>query len=413
MSAEASPHAAPPTPHAAAKLALPRSLPHGFAAAAASAGIRSGPGDDLLLIAAGAPAAAAAVFTRNRFAAAPIALSREHLRESGGRARAILINAGAANAATGEIGYADALRSTEAAAASLQCRREEILVDSTGVIGRRLPIDALVAAIPRLAASLHRDRVEAAARAIMTTDTAPKAAERRIAAADGGEISVVGIAKGAGMIHPDMATMIGVVLCDAALPPQRLQPSLHAAVRRSFNRISIDGDTSTNDAVFALASGARGEPASLAELDAAIAGLCLDLARMIVADGEGAQRLLEVEVRRAATPADALEVARTIGSSLLVRTAVAGGDPNWGRIVAALGRTGAAFSTQAVSISANGHPLFAAGAPCGGDPAALAAAFSAAAVTLEVDLAAGEHADRFLTCDLTAEYCRINGDYTS
>ncbi len=403
----------PPTPHAAAGVTLPSALPQGFSAAATAAGIRSGPGDDLLLIAADAPAAAAGVFTRNRFAAAPITLSRSHLEASGGWARALLINAGAANAATGEAGRADALRSMAAVAAAVGCPPEEVLANSTGVIGRRLPIERMVAAIPTLAASLARDRVEAAARAIMTTDTAPKAAERRIAAADGGEISIVGIAKGAGMIHPDMATMIAVVLCDAAVPPAGLQASLWNAVERSFHRISIDGDTSTNDAVFALASGRRGEAARAAELDAAIADLCLDLARMIAADGEGATRLLEVEVRGAATPQEAREAARTIGSSLLVRTAVAGGDPNWGRIVAALGRSGAAFDPHAVSISANGLPLFAAGGPAGGDPAALAAAFASPVVSLAVDLAAGGHADRFLTCDLTGEYCRINGDYTS
>jgi len=401
------------TPLAANPPRLPPRLPEGFRAATGRAGIRSGPGDDLALVVADGAASTAAVFTTNRFAAAPIELSRRHLAESGGRCRALLVNAGNANAATGAAGHEDARRTVEVLAASIDAAPREVLVNSTGVIGRRLPIDDLCKAIPRLAAALDGNAVAELARAIMTTDTAPKAAERRIPAADGGEISLVGVCKGAGMIRPDMATMIGIVLTDAEVDPPSLDALLRHACERSFNRLSIDGDTSTNDAVFAMASGRRGTPADPATLDGAFQELCLELARMIAADGEGARRVVEVRVRGAATETDARNVAETVGSSLLVRTAIAGGDPNWGRIVAALGRTRADFDPQRVRIEANGLSLFDRGAPAGGDLAGLAAAFTRDHVELAIDLAAGGCEDRFLTCDLTAEYVRINADYTT
>ena len=400
------------TPHARAAPPLPTAWPRGIRSATAAAGIRRGPGDDLLLLAAERSVPAAAILTRNRFAAAPIERCRAHLAASRGRAQAILINAGCANAATGAAGAADALRSVDGVAALVGCRREEVLVDSTGVIGPRLPIESLLARLPDLAASLDERGVANAARAIMTTDTAPKASERRVRGADG-EISIVGIAKGAGMIHPDMATMIGIVATDASIDPPGLDTLLRRCGDRTFNRISIDGDTSTNDAVFAIASGVAGAPADPAAFAAAFEAVCLDLARMIVADGEGATRVIEVEAIGAAIPQDAREVAATIGSSLLVRTAIAGGDPNWGRIVAALGRTRAAYDPQRIRISVGGLPLFAAGAPEATDRAALRQAFSAEHVQLQVDLAAGPHADRFLTCDLTEEYIRVNASMTT
>ena len=401
------------TPHAAAAPPVPRSLPRGFRGATAKAGIRKGPGDDLALVVADADASIAAVFTQNRFAAAPIALSRRHLAESGGLGRAVLINAGCANAATGEVGDDDARRTALVLAESLGTAPERCLLNSTGVIGRRLPIDSLCSAIPGLVASLDREAGDRIARAIMTTDTAPKGVERRVASAEGGEISIVGFCKGAGMIHPNMATMIGVLLTDAAVEPNRLARILGEACDRSFNRVSIDGDTSTNDAVFAMASGVAGAPADPVAFEAAFREACLDLARMIAADGEGAQRIVEVRVHGAATRSDATEVAATVGSSLLVRTAIAGGDPNWGRIVAAIGRTRAAFKPHRIRVEANGLALFAKGAPAIEDLAALERVFRSAEVRLEIDLAEGDHEDRFLTCDLTGEYVRINADYTT
>lgn len=401
------------TPHAAAAPPIPARLPRGFRGATGRVGIRKGPGDDLALVVSDAEASVAAVFTRNRFAAAPIALSRRHLAASGGRGRAVMINAGCANAATGADGDADAQRSAASLAAALGVRREQCLVNSTGVIGRRLPIEALCAAIPGLVATLDRDCGERLARAIMTTDTAPKGVERRVPAAGGGEITIVGFCKGAGMIHPDMATMIGVMLTDASIAPAALGTLLREACDRSFNRVSIDGDTSTNDAVFAMASGEAGAPADPAAFESAFREACLGLARMIAADGEGAQRIVEVVVRGAASAADAREVAETVGRSLLVRTAIAGGDPNWGRIVAAIGRTAAGFDPKRIRVEANGLPLFAQGAPAIEDLRALERVFSSGHVEIAIDLAAGSHPDRFLTCDLTAEYVRINAEYTT
>ena len=401
------------TPHAAAAPPVPRTLPRGFRGTTAKAGIRKGPGDDLALIVADAEATAAAVFTRNRFAAAPIVLGRRHLAASGGRGRAVLVNAGCANAATGAVGDADAQRTTRVLAEALGTTPERCLVNSTGVIGRRLPIDSMCEAIPGLVASLDRTCGERFARAIMTTDTAPKGVERRVASADGGEISIVGFCKGAGMIHPNMATMIGVVLTDASCDPASLARILRESCDRSFNRLSVDCDTSTNDAVFAMASGEAGAPADQAAFESAFREACLDLARMIAADGEGAQRIVEVSVEHAASAADAREVAETVGSSLLVRTAIAGGDPNWGRIVAAIGRTAAGFDPRRIRVEANGLALFAQGAPAIEDLKALEQVFSSRRVEIAIDLAAGSHADRFLTCDLTAEYVRINAEYTT
>lgn len=397
-----------PTPHALRDLELPSRFPAGIRAATTRAGIRSGAGDDLALVTVDRDGAAAAVFTRNRFAAAPIELSRTNLGRNRGRVRAILLNAGCANAATGSRGRLDAERSIEAVATAMEVPTEEVLVNSTGIIGEHLPIDEMTRRIPGLVAEVTGTSVEELARAIMTTDSAPKAVERRVPAADGGEISIVGVAKGSGMIHPDMATMIGLVTTDAKIDRPSLASLLQRSVRRTFNRVSVDGDTSTNDSVFTLASGRAGAPADVAALEAAFEETCLELSRMIVADGEGASRVLEVEVRDAFDAADAREVAATIGSSLLVRTAIAGGDANWGRIVAALGRTKATFDPSEVVIRVGEVTLFESGEPTGADAET---AFAASRVVLDIDLGAGDAWDRHLTCDLTEEYVRINADY--
>ena len=397
-----------PTPHALLELELPSRFPAGIRAATTRAGIRSGSGDDLALVTLHPNGTAAAVFTRNRFAAAPIELSRINLGRNDGRVRAILLNAGCANAATGSRGRADAKRSIEAVAAAMEVATEEVLVNSTGIIGENLPIDEMIRCIPGLVKDVTGTSVEDLARAIMTTDSAPKAVERRVRAADGGEISIVGVAKGSGMIHPDMATMIGLVTTDAKIDRPTLAALLRRSVRRTFNRVSVDGDTSTNDSVFTLASGLAGVPPDEAAFEAAFEETCLELSRMIVADGEGASRVLEVEVRGALDAADAHEVAATIGSSLLVRTAIAGGDANWGRIVAALGRTKATFDPFDVVIRAGGVSLFESGEPTGADAEM---AFDASRVVLGIDLGAGDASDRHLTCDLTEEYVRINAEY--
>lgn len=398
------------TPHAAGAPNLPIDWPAGIRAAATRVGIRERPGDDLALFVVDPGSTTAAVFTRNRFAAAPIELSRRHLAAGGGMIRGLLINAGCANAATGERGRLDAERCVAAVAGALDTPAESVLVNSTGVIGVHLPVDDMLAAIPGLAEAATADGVPTIARAIMTTDSAPKGVERRVPAADGGEIHIVGIAKGSGMIHPDMATMIGVVTTDATIDASTLDGVLRHAVEASFNRVSVDGDTSTNDSVFAIASNAAGVPADPVAFREAMTEVCVELALMIVADGEGASRTLVVEAIGAASSEDAREVAAVVGSSLLVRTAVAGGDPNWGRIIAALGRTSAGFDPDSVTIAAGETTLFEGGGPTGHDAGE---AFAADRVVIRVDLAAGPHADRHLTCDLTAEYVRINADYTT
>ncbi len=383
--------------------------PAGFTAAAAHCGLKPG-GSDLALIRCERPASAAALFTRNRVRAAPIDVSSRHLKQSGGRAQALLINAGVANAATGPEGLRRAERTVEELARRLGCPRETVLVNSTGVIGVPLPDVRIVAALPELVAGCSADGLPGAAEAIMTTDTRPKLAASRIEH-EGRSAHVAGIAKGSGMIHPDLATMIAVLLTDAAVEPPALDAMLRAASDRSFHRISVDGDTSTNDAVFALASGEAGAfPARLVQ--EAMGAVARELAVMIVRDGEGASKLIHVRVSGAATGADALSVARTVASSLLLRTAVAGGDPNWGRILAAAGRSGVEIDPQRIDVSAGGVALFSNGRPCHleGDPRRL---FTGPDVSIEIDLNQGRAEDEFLTCDLTEEYVRINGEYTT
>lgn len=396
------------TPHAASAIPLPSRWPRGICAGTAKAGIRTGDDDDLAVVVVEEGGVGAGVFTRNRFAAAPIEISRTHLERNRGEVRAILLNAGCANAATGPRGTSDAMRSVEMIADRISVRAEQVLVNSTGIIGEYLPIETMLEAMPDMIEASGPATVASLARAIMTTDSAPKGVERRIEAADGTQISIVGVAKGSGMIHPDMATMIGLVTTDAAMDAPTLDEILRDAVDRTFNRVSVDGDTSTNDAVFAIASGRAGPPASGLDFRRAFEEVCLALSRMIVADGEGASRVLEVEASAAASPADAHEVASTVGSSLLVRTAIAGGDANWGRIMAALGRTKAAFDPRRVSIKAGDTVLYRDGAPTMADATS---AFAADHVVIEMDLGAGPFHDRHLTCDLTAEYVRINADY--
>ncbi len=385
--------------------------PRGFAAAATRCGLKASGNIDLALIRADAPASAAALFTTNRLRAAPIDLSAEHLAQSGGRARGLIINAGIANAATGTAGAEAARRSAAATAAALSCPVQEILCNSTGVIGVQLPADRITAALPGLAAACTPAGLADAARAIMTTDTRPKVAEAAITH-EKRRAKVVGIAKGAGMIHPNLATMIVVILTDAAVPPADLRSILVAACERSFHRISIDGDTSTNDSVFALASGAAGAFPRPAVADA-ITRVARDLATQIARDGEGASKLLRVIVTGAATAADALAVARTVAMSMLVRTAVAGGDPNWGRIVAAAGRSGADVDPRTMTVTAGGVPLYVKGAPAPTPRDRAARAFAGPDVEITLDLGRGAATDEFLTCDLTEGYIRVNALYTT
>lgn len=389
--------------------------PQGFSSSGVAAGIKKQGVRDLALIIGEEPLTAAAVFTKNLICAAPVQLSKANLASSKGKIAALLINSGCANAATGDEGLARAQRATDALASQLRVDPTRVLTNSTGVIGVQLPVDRIESALPALIASLQPGSCETFARAIMTTDTRPKWSTRTITWTLG-ETShtcrVTGVAKGAGMIHPNMATMIAVLATDATCTPEQLDGHLRTAVDRSFHRISVDGDTSTNDSVFALASGKVGTPPA-DQLGAAFDAVAQDLALMVVRDGEGFERGIEVRVHGAATSADALQVARTVAMSLLVRTAVTGGDPNWGRILAAAGRAGIAFDPQAITVSTGGIELFANGAPTTCDAAAVRRAFTADTVAIAIDLAMGDASDVFWSCGLTKRYVEINADYTT
>jgi len=383
------------------------SWPQGFAASVASAAIKAPGRNDLALLVCERGASAAGVFTRNLVCAAPIHLSRQHLAETRGHASALLLNSGNANAATGQPGMSNAQACVDAVAGELEVATNSVLVNSTGVIGVQLPVERMVPAISRMARDAAPGSVEPFARAIMTTDTKPKWVEVPV-----GEARVVGVAKGAGMIHPDMATMIAVLATDAAIEPPALDRILREAVDRSFHRISIDGDTSTNDSVFALASGAAGK-CSDASLGAAFILAARSLALMVVSDGEGFERAIRVRVRGAGGPGEALVVARTIAQSLLVRTAVTGGDPNWGRILAAAGRAGVHFDLDEARLVVGGVTLFERGAPAETPLADRERAFREPIVEISLDLGRGGPEEEFLSCGLTEAYVRLNADYTT
>ena len=389
--------------------------PLGFRFAGVEAAIKAPGRLDLGLIVCDSDASAAGVFTRNRVVAAPVLACRRRVPTRS--ARGVLVNAGNANACTGDPGLHDAEALCAAAATELGVSPEALLPCSTGVIGLPLPLQRMTSAIPSLCHCLDTDPGPFA-RSIMTTDTHPKLASRAVKSAGGG-FRVLGVAKGAGMIRPDMATMLGFLLTDATVEPELLQELLKQAVEQSFNRITVDGDTSTNDTVLALASGAAGtpscdrDPESRQALAHALTAVCRELARMIVADGEGAGKVVDVWVRGAASEQAAVTAARTIAESPLVKTAIHGEDPNWGRIAAALGRSGA-YAGGPFSISVGGVQIVADGLGLG--EAAEAEAHQAmrnAEFDIEVSLAEGSAAAWVTTCDFSADYVSINADYRS
>ncbi|MFH0810694.1 MAG: bifunctional glutamate N-acetyltransferase/amino-acid acetyltransferase ArgJ [Pseudomonadota bacterium] len=386
----------------------------GFQVAAVSCGLKkiSSGAADLGLIFCPEGAVCAGIFTRNRVKAAPVVISSRRAR--GGRCRAVLVNAGNANACTGRDGETAAMSTGRSLATVLGVPEEEILLASTGVIGRQLPISRMISSMPALRERLgpaDRDGLLAVARAIMTTDTFPKVAWRT-SEQDG--FGVAGVAKGAGMIAPDMATMLAFIITDAALDAPALQTCLERAARTTFNRVTVDGDTSTNDTLLALASG-KGSPlggAALERFREALHGVCRDLARMIARDGEGATRLVEVHLKGARTPQEALAAARAVANSPLVKTAIFGRDANWGRIMAALGRSGAGFDPARVAISFGAVPVVKDGLTLGGEAEAAAAReMEAEEIVLSIDLGAGKAEETVWTCDLTPEYIHINADY--
>jgi glutamate N-acetyltransferase / amino-acid N-acetyltransferase len=393
-------------------------LPAGFRAAGVACGIKSDAAKlDLALFAADRPSTAVGVFTTNLVCGAPVKISRSRVPR--GSARAVIINSGNANACTGERGDDDARWMTAEVARQLGSAAEDVLVCSTGVIGRFLPREKLAAGIPNVAGRLasSAEGFRTAATAIMTTDTFPKLATT-CSQVGGVEVRVSGVAKGAAMIAPNMATMLAVLMTDTPLDPRQADPMLRHAVERSFNSISVDGHMSTSDTVLLLASGDReraplGEP-DLAVLQEMVDDVAAELAQAIIRDAEGADHFITLDVRGTKTREDAVRIARAIADSPLVKTAIAGGDPNWGRIISAAGYAGVPFREEDLSLKVNGVPLYRAGAPTDFDAKSLSQGLRANRdVLIELDLTLGREAVRFWTSDLTAEYVRLNADYTT
>ncbi|MBI3521758.1 MAG: bifunctional glutamate N-acetyltransferase/amino-acid acetyltransferase ArgJ [Chloroflexi bacterium] len=386
---------------------------HGFTAGAASAGVKSGVPDrlDVALIVSDRPCVAVAVFTKNQVIAAPCVVTKRHLRN--GRLQAIVVNSGNANACTGEQGERDAMTVGAAAAERLGLAPVDIAVASTGVIGVPLPADRIAAAIAGIKVSTRG--WDGASRAIMTTDTRPKVVERE-AALSRGTIRIGGIAKGAGMIHPNMATLLAFVTTDADVDRTVLRALLTPIADDTFNAISVDGDTSTNDTLLVLANGASGVAVGAKDRRSfgdALRAVCRDLALAIVADGEGATKVFEVRVRGAANVAEARLAARTVTSSNLVKTAIHGADPNWGRILAAAGRSGARVDPRKATVTIGDLAVYRAGAPKTVDADAVRRLFAQPTITITVDLGLANGNATAWGSDLSAEYVRINADYTT
>ncbi|WP_295803974.1 bifunctional glutamate N-acetyltransferase/amino-acid acetyltransferase ArgJ [uncultured Microbulbifer sp.] len=397
---------------------MAQSLPSipGIRLASVPAQIKNWQRDDLLLIEIAEGASVSATFTQNAFCAAPVLVAREHIRQ--GQIRALLINAGNANAATGERGLQDARKCCEGVAAALDIESRQVLPFSTGVIGEHLPVQKILDGIPGAAAALDGNGWDSASRAIMTTDTRPKTASRTVEI-DGETITIAGIAKGAGMIQPNMATMLAYVATDATIVQPLLDELVKQAVAESFNRISVDGDTSTNDACVLIASGASGkalDDASSAQfqlMKAAIVEVHIELAQAIVRDGEGATKFVTVQVDNAASREEALAVAFEIGESPLVKTALYASDPNWGRLVMAVGNAGIRdLDTSKVSIYLDDVQIVDAGGRADGyTEHAGQNVFEQSDFTIRVDLQRGDACEHIWTCDFSHEYVTINAEY--
>ena len=387
-------------------------LARGYRYAGIVSGLRTEPDRrDLAVIISDTPAAAAGVFTQNRVCAAPVHVSRARLPRAD--ARAIVVCSGNANACTGDQGMTDAKRMTELVARELGCAPEQVLVASTGVIGRSLPMPVLEAGIPKATreAAPGHDPLGHAATAILTTDTGIKIATRQY-----GGVTLTGFAKGAAMIGPNMATMLGFVLTDAAVTPADLHRILKVAAEQSFNSISVEGHTSTNDTVFLLANGS-GPPLAGQELEAfalEVRHICVELARKIIIDAEGAEHLITIEVDGCRTDAEAKQIAKAIADSALVKTAVFGADPNWGRVVSAAGYAGVMFDEKDLSLWMGDMPLYRAGSPLPFDASAASSYLKHnREVHFKLRFTLGSGRCTFYTSDLTPEYVRLNADYTT
>lgn len=398
------------------------SLPRGFRFGGTACGLKRSGAPDLALIVADGAASAAAAFTSNRVKAAPVLVSMEHLARSRGRMRAIVVNSGNANCCTGQAGLAASRSTARALADRLGCGSEQVFVCSTGVIGVPLAVEKILAGLPALLPDLGSgpEAFARLARAILTTDTRPKVASETVRVA-GHTVRIAGCTKGAGMIAPQLqmrhATTLGFVLTDAAISPVLLRRALAEVAGPTFNSITVDGDTSTNDTLAVFASGASGakitkaRSADFPPFVRALERVCRSLAMQIVADGEGAKHLVEIEVRGAPDNRSAGRVARTIADSPLVKTALAGADPNWGRILAAAGRAGVAFDPAKTAIVLAGVPVFRRGRPIPFDEKTAHERMSAPRFAIRVDLKSGPGRAQMWTCELSEGYVRINADY--
>lgn len=394
---------------------MEKDLPKGFRASSAQAGFKAPNRYDLGLIVSDRPAQVAALFTTNVFCAAPVQVCREVVRERG-VARAVVANSGQANACTGEEGLANCRETRRLVAEITGIAPEEVLTLSTGVIGAQLRMDRWRAAMPELKANLGTRDAEGFTRAFMTTDAFPKYAVREVTLS-GGTVRLAGMAKGAGMICPNMATMLSVVLCDAEVEGAVWQAMFGRAVNATFNRVSVDGDTSTNDTVLGLANGASGVTASgddAATLETALTDILGQLAYMLVKDGEGATKVMHIRVEGAASDAEAETIARTVGHSQLVKTAIYGKDANWGRIVAAVGRSGATVRPDALVLTLCGIERFRNGQPVNDDAEdRLYELLQGNDVDIHISLGVGQGAYTLLASDLSHDYVTLNSDYRS
>lgn len=393
-------------------------IPLGFVLGSTTCGIKQSGTPDLALIVAPDGAATAATFTANRLAAAPVQVAKAHLRKSRGRIHAVITNSGNANCATGKAGQTHATQSCTTLATILGVAPTAILPASTGVIGVPLPIDKLLNGIPKILATLGDSTHHASnfAAAIMTTDTRPKTTTAEISTRKG-SASLLGFAKGAGMIHPNMATMLGYILTDVSATPVQLSKMLRPIIRRTFNRISIDGDTSTNDMVIMLASGKSplniSDRSTCIQFEEALETCCASLAEQIVRDAEGLSHFIRLHICKARSEVEAEKIAATIATSPLVKTAWAGADPNWGRILAAAGRSGIALDISKVDIDFGEIPVCRKGVQVPFDESAAHQYLSQPTIDITVTLNRGKQKITYLTCDLTTDYVRINADYRS
>ncbi len=390
--------------------------PRGFLFSASAAGIKASGKPDLALALAPDGASATAMFTRNQIVAAPVTVGRENLRRGQGLMRALIVNAGNANCATGKQGLKAARSVCAGLARQIKAREHQVFPSSTGIIGVQLPAEKIHTALAGLISTAAEGETafDQFATAILTTDTLKKVAAQSITF-NGTQITLAGVAKGAGMIHPDMATMLVYLFTDLAASPRELQKCLKAAVDQSFNNISIDGDTSTNDTVLLLASGKSGVQfkAVQNEFQSALTKVCRSLAAQIVADGEGVKHVVRLNIEQARTRKEARQIASAIANSPLVKTAWAGADPNWGRILAAIGYSGVKINPERINIYLGEQQICRHGAACPFDHNRAHAYMSEPVYEIRIALGAGAATLEYLSCDLTAEYVRINADYST